>query len=36
MLRWGQGFCILVGWVQRVGRHEAWVQLGQLRTPPPS
>jgi hypothetical protein len=36
MLLAGQGFCALVGWVWRVGRHEARMQLGQLAAPPPS
>jgi hypothetical protein len=36
MLSAGQGLCYPVGWVRRVGRHEGRVQLGQLRTPPPS
>jgi hypothetical protein len=36
MLSAGQGLCYPVGWVRRVGRHEAWAQLGQLRSPPPS
>nr|WP_309690264.1 hypothetical protein [Armatimonas sp.] len=36
MLSAGQGICVPVGWVRRVGRHEARVQFGQLHSPPPS
>ena len=32
----GQGFCSSGGWVRRVGRHGARVQLGQPGSPPPS
>ncbi|WP_309721557.1 hypothetical protein [Armatimonas sp.] len=36
MLSPGQGICAPAGWVRRGGRHGARVQLGQLRSPPPS